>query len=155
MSPAAFAQGGAAPVLEGLRSAAGSYTPGGGGMDFSALRGAIGRMTSGADDPGAYQPGQQYQGAGYEAQRSTTNYTPTKYRPNTPGAMQQDADRNQAINRYTYSTSEKNRNIAQAELGRINAGVPSPPPQGAPSRPPLQDHAAAVQRRFMPYTSYR
>lgn len=127
MGPASFAQGGAAPVLDSLRGAASSYQPGQGGMDFGALRSAIGRMTSGADDPGVYQQGEQFRGPGaqYQAQRSTTGYTPTNYQARGAGEMEQEANRNQAISRYTSSNLQRNRNAAQRELGRIDEGVPS------------------------------
>lgn len=141
MSPSAYAQGGAAPLLEGLKSAAGSYQQGQGGMDTSALRSAISRMTSGADDPGAYRPesyqaGTPYQGTGYkpgpefQTQKSTTSYTPTNYKPMSARELQRDADYNQAISRYTSSSLQKNRDQARGELQRIQdypkVGIPAP-----------------------------
>lgn len=173
MGPASFAQGGAAPVLDSLRGVAGSYQPGQGGMDFSVLRSAIGRMTSGADDPGAYQRGPDYQSAQYQTQRSSTGYTPTNYRARSAGEMEQEANRNQAISRYTSSNLQRNRNQAQREIARINQGVPAqydmqagspqamgmPTPvrrdqRGAPLPQPTYRQPSgsmAAQRRFTPY----
>lgn len=126
MSPGSYAQGGAAPLLEGLRNASGNYQQGQGGMDFSVLRNAIGRMTSGADDPGAYRAEMYKSGPEYKAQRSTASYTPTNYKPMSAGELQRDANYNQAMSRYTSSNLQRNRDAALNEMQRIRQGPPGP-----------------------------